>query len=208
MPIELPVDVVSFDQEQFHQIDRTVLGVAFSVHNEFGRFLDEAACQEEIAFRCREFGLRVERELRIRVVHGSFARDCFVDLFVDRGVVVEIKTAESLTAAHQSQVLNYLYLTGTQHGSLINLRPSSVKREFVSTSLETHDRLDFQTVDIDWQQDVHFLTSDVAFAFSAVTKDRRGILEHQRRFLEYTDLQAIAWVNLNRHNIEFTTIQK
>ena len=30
---------------------------------------------------------------------------------------------------------------------------------------------------------------------------------HQQRFLNRTHLQAIAWINLNRAQIEFTTLQ-
>jgi hypothetical protein len=53
-------------------------------------------------------------------------------------VIFECKCAQSITPAHRGQTLNYLLLTETHHGSLINFRPFQVKREFVSSHL-THE---------------------------------------------------------------------
>ena len=41
MPIRTAIPIQVFDQERFHQIDRRVTGIAFDIHNEFGRYLDE-----------------------------------------------------------------------------------------------------------------------------------------------------------------------
>jgi hypothetical protein len=32
--------------------------------------------------------------------------------------------------------------------------------------------------------------------------------DHLTRLLEHTRLQAIQWINLNRHRVEFTTLRK
>ena len=41
--------------------------VAFDVHNEFGRLLDEELYKRELAIRCLAMGIKpVEREVRIR----------------------------------------------------------------------------------------------------------------------------------------------
>jgi len=57
-------------------------------------------------------------------------------------------------------------------------------------------------------QTVHFLTADSAFAFTAMTRNRAALQDHQRRFLKHTPLRCIQWVNFNRHDIEFTTLTK
>lgn len=51
----------------------------------------------------------------------------------------------------QNQTLNYLFLTGLNHGKLINLRPPSVKSEFVSTKISTENRFDFTIEDSTWK---------------------------------------------------------
>ena len=58
------------------------------------------------------------------------------------------------------------------------------------------------------EQEIHLLTSDTAFAFSAVTSDGWKMEEHQRRFLSHTSIRHIQWINLNHHTIEFVTITK
>jgi GxxExxY protein len=58
------------------------------------------------------------------------------------------------------------------------------------------------------EQPVHLLNSETAFAFTAITGDRSGMEEHQRRFLRHTPLKAVQWINLNHHEIEFRTLIK
>ena len=52
------------------------------------------------------------------------------------------------------------------------------------------------------------LSPEFALAFSALKSGRKGMMTHQQRFLRHTPLKGIAWINLNGHNIEFTTISK
>ena len=67
MPIEVSTQIRAFNQEEFHALDRQIMRVAFDVHNEFGRLLDEELYKREIATRCLAMGIKpVEREVRIR----------------------------------------------------------------------------------------------------------------------------------------------
>ena len=65
-------------------------------------------------------------------------RQLYHRVLVEASVIVECKCAQSIAPAHRGQTLNYLLLTETHHGSLVNFRPFKVKREFVSTHL-THE---------------------------------------------------------------------
>lgn len=153
MPIHCSIPIEPVGQEAFHEIDRLMLGHAFSIHNEFGRFMKEKLFQSELARRCEEHGMRVNREVMIRVAHGSFSKDYFVDLLLDGATVVEAKCVESISASHFGQTLNYLLLTGTQHGSLINFRGERVSRRFVSTRLNPTTRRLFEVSRGHWPQD-------------------------------------------------------
>src|SRR6266550_4017428 len=42
MSIEVATEIRVLGQEEFHALDRRLMAVVFAVHNEFGRFLDEA----------------------------------------------------------------------------------------------------------------------------------------------------------------------
>ena len=151
MPIELQSEICVFDQEEFTTLNRRVLRLAFDVHNEFGRFLDEEMCKRELAARCIEAGISpVEREVRIQVKHDNFRKDYLMDMLLAKGLMLDAKASESLTKAHHSQALNYLLLTGMQHGTLVNFRGSRVEHPFVSTQLTPARRRQFTADDRRW----------------------------------------------------------
>src|SRR5262245_57251289 len=116
MPIQTAVSVRVFDQERFHQVDKRVTGIAFEIHNDFGRYLDERIYQGELTRRCRDQGLEVEPEMRMVVSYGDFSKDYFADHLINQGVLIETKAAATLNSAHKAQALNYLFLCGLHHG--------------------------------------------------------------------------------------------
>jgi len=152
MPVECSISLRELDQEAFHTIDQAVMGLAFGIHNELGRFLDERVYQDELGYRCREAGLTALREVGLRAIHADFAKDYFLDLVVADGVIYELKACEQLTGVHEKQLINYLLLTGRQHGKLINFRPSSVESRFVSTRLTPAKRHDFEIDLSEWRE--------------------------------------------------------
>jgi GxxExxY protein len=151
MPIEISTTIEAYDQENFHAVDRRIMGVVFDVHNEFGRLLDEELYKLEISERCLVLGIQpVEREVRIQVRHATFSKDYYMDLLFCRGVMLEAKVAEALVPAHRSQALNYLLLAGLKHGRLVNLRSDRVQHEFISTTLTQEERRRFEVVEQEW----------------------------------------------------------
>ncbi len=151
MPVRTSVPIQTFDQEAFHQIDKRVTGIAFDIHNQFGRYLDERLYQRELTRRCRTIGFAVEPELHITVSLDDFSKDYYADHLVNGGVIIETKAAASLSPAHQGQTLNYLFLCGLQHATLLNFRTERVQHEFVSTRLTRVDRSRFTVTDGDWK---------------------------------------------------------
>jgi GxxExxY protein len=267
MPIEVATPIRILDQEEFHALNRRVMAIVFDIHNEFGRLLDEVLFKREIAARCEAAGIvPAQREVRVRVTHGDFCKDYFLDLLLCHGLLFEAKTAETITPAHRAQGLNYLLLIGLQHGTLVNLRPERVQHEFISTQLTPEKRRGFTVVDRGWcgeedrsaqlkekvvalladwgafleialyreavthflggpeaviqaipvcsgqrllgHQRVHLLNPQTGFALTALTGNRSKLEEHQRRFLRHTSLGALQWVNLNHHQIEFSTLRR
>src|SRR5688500_1733983 len=121
--------------------------IVFDVHNEYGRCLDEAVYKQAMVAR-----YPAEREVRIRISHRTFSKDLFIDLLFESGAVFEVKTTETLTPAHRSQTLTYLFLSGLHHARLVNFRPEKVEYEFVSTKLTAQARKRFAVVDRAWEK--------------------------------------------------------
>ncbi|HEY1083768.1 MAG TPA: GxxExxY protein [Prosthecobacter sp.] len=132
MPILVEQPIIDCSEDEFYAIDQKVRGIAFDIHNQFGRFFDEQIYQTELAARCTQAGLHAAAEVKISVTHGTFEKEYFLDLLINNKVIVELKTSAQITAAHRAQTLNYLLLCNLQHGSLLNFRPSRVKHKFVS----------------------------------------------------------------------------
>src|SRR5919108_1034944 len=64
----------------------------------------------------------LERQVPLPVVYKSIQLDCEyrLDFLVEKAVVLEIKTVESLQRIHEAQLLTYMKLGGWPIGLLIN----------------------------------------------------------------------------------------
>ena len=154
MPIEIQSEIRIFGQEEFHSLTRQVLRLAFDVHNDFGRLLDEELCKRELAYRCLNVGISpVQQDCRLRLTHEDFQKDYFMDLLLAGGLMVEAKAAKYLAPVHHGQTLNYLLVAGMQHGLLVNFRTSSVEHRFVSTQLTPDRRRQYQIDTSRWIAD-------------------------------------------------------
>jgi GxxExxY protein len=150
MPIRTAVPIRVFDQESYHQVDRRVTGLAFAIHNELGRYLDESLYQGELTRRCREVGFEVEPEMRITVGFEDFSKSYFADHLINGGVIVEDKAVAALGPAHKGQALNYLFLCGLHHATVLNFGSERVQHEFVSTRLTPAERRRYEVVRAHW----------------------------------------------------------
>ena len=142
MPIQFSDKIQTLDQEAFHKLDRSVMRAVFDTQNTLGCILDEKIYRNELTYRLEAQKLNCESESEVMVAHRDFYKRYYVDLIIE-GVVYELKAVTSLTKSHEAQTLNYLLLTNTQHGKLINFRPCSVHSKFVSTKLTTAKRSRF-----------------------------------------------------------------
>jgi GxxExxY protein len=57
-------------------------------------------------------------------------------------------------------------------------------------------------------QETCLIADDTAFALTAMKKAKADMKDHLQRFLEHTTLNAIQWINMDNHDIEFCTVVK
>ena len=112
-----------------NQISKEVIGAAIEVHKVLGPGLLESAYEECL---CHELSLRrmpFRRQVALPVEYKGIKLDCGykIDLVVDRAVVVELKTVESILPVHKAQLLTYLKLSGSCLGLLINFNVPVLK---------------------------------------------------------------------------------
>ncbi len=116
------------------QITHEIIGAFYDVYNALGFGFVESVYANALALTLAKRGVQFERErllpVRYRdVLVGEFR----TDLVVDGKVVVELKAAERIVAAHESQLLNYLRSSGLSVGLILNFGPSATKRRLIWT---------------------------------------------------------------------------
>jgi len=122
-------DLVEGEGDYPHlETTRAIIGAAYEVHRELGPgFLEkvyEAALAQELTNR--GVPVRCQAEIRVRY-KGREVGVYYADLLVDDNVVCEIKAVESLSRAHEAQLLHYLKATGIKVGLLLNFGSQRVQ---------------------------------------------------------------------------------
>lgn len=110
-----------------NQISSKIIGASIEVHKQLGLGLLESTYETCLAYELEHMGLEVYRQLTLPVVYKNVRLDAGyrIDLLIEKKVIVEIKSVDSLADIHTAQVLTYLKLKNLKLGLLINF--NSVK---------------------------------------------------------------------------------
>ena len=111
------------------KIFKRVLDCSFKVHSELGPGLLENTYEECLYFELLNVGLHVEKQYPIPVVYKDIKLNMGYrcDLLVEKMVIVEIKSIDTLADIHLAQVLTYLKLSGCSLGLLVNFNVRHLK---------------------------------------------------------------------------------
>lgn len=111
------------------EVARAVVDSAMMVHRTLGPGLLESVYEKCLALELVERGFDVEVQKQIPVAYRNLRLDAGfrADLIVDRNVLVELKSVDTLQPVHTAQVLTYLKLTGLRLGFLINFNTRLLK---------------------------------------------------------------------------------
>jgi GxxExxY protein len=112
-----------------NEISKFIFDSALKVHKALGPGLLESAYEECLFYELKKTGLFVEKQKPLPLIYEEVKLDVGyrLDLFVERKVIIEIKSVESLTDVHLAQVLTYLKLSNTKLGMLINFNVTLIK---------------------------------------------------------------------------------
>ena len=99
-----------------------IIGAAMDLYNELGYGYSEPIYQECLSIICTEKGIPWEREKKLKMsFHGKLLNKEYIADFVCFGdIIVELKAVSELTKEHRAQLFNYMRITGTDAGVLIN----------------------------------------------------------------------------------------
>ena len=107
-----------------------VVGVVMEVYNTLGRSLDEHIYQEAFAIEAKMRGMDVEREKKLSLSYkGVELQKVFFADFYYKGIVIEFKSVDELTATHRAQLLNYMRISNKSRGILFNFGETNLHTE-------------------------------------------------------------------------------
>ena len=106
-----------------------VVDAAIKVHTALGPGLLEGAYEGCLVHELRKRGHLVVQQLSLPVLYDGICIDLGyrIDLLVDGGVVVEVKSVGKLAPIHNAQLLSYMKLGGYKLGLLLNFNVPRLK---------------------------------------------------------------------------------
>ena len=107
-----------------------VVGAAMEVHKNLGRGLFEPVYQDALDMEMDSRGLTAEREKQLHLYYkGVQMEKTYYADFYYRGIIVELKSTDSICSDHRAQLFNYMRITKSFRGILINFGEKSLRAE-------------------------------------------------------------------------------
>jgi len=115
--------------QDVEMIAKEAVNCALKVHKSLGPGLLESIYEVCLAHESEKTRLTVEKQIKLPVVYDGVVLDAGMrlDLWVERKLIIEVKTVENLLPVHQAQLLTYLKLTNNRLGLLINFNTALIK---------------------------------------------------------------------------------
>ena len=109
-----------------------IIKAFYTVYNTLGYGFLEKVYENAMFVELQEMNLDVVKQAPIKVFYkGQEVGEYFADLIVENSVIIELKSAENLSKANESQLLNYLKATEIEVGLLMNFGTTAEYRRKV-----------------------------------------------------------------------------
>ena len=114
--------------EFFHEIT----GEAMRVHRKYHSGLLESAYEAALKYLLEQKGYKVERQVNLPIYWDDVQLDQTyrMDLVVNDEIILELKAVKFVDKEHRRQLFNYMHLTHTRYGMLINFGGESLFSEW------------------------------------------------------------------------------
>lgn len=112
----------------FHEIT----GEAMRVHRKYHSGLLESAYEAALKYLLEQRGFKVERQVNLPMFWDDVQLDQTyrMDLVVNDEIILELKAVKFVDKEHRRQLFNYMHLTHTRYGMLINFGGESLFSEW------------------------------------------------------------------------------
>ena len=109
-----------------------IIKAFYTVYNTLGYGFLEKVYENAMFVELQEINLSVVKQAPIKVFYKEQeVGEYFADLIIENSVIIELKSAENLSKANESQLLNYLKATEIEVGLLMNFGTTAEYRRKV-----------------------------------------------------------------------------
>ena len=115
-----------------YEFFKDITGEAMTVHRKFHSGLVESAYEAALKYLLEQKGYKVERQVFLPMYWDDVLLDQTyrLDLVVNDNIILELKAVKFVDKSHRRQLFNYMHLTHTEYGMLINFGADSLFSEW------------------------------------------------------------------------------
>ncbi len=108
-----------------------IIGICMEVHRNLGLGLLEVVYKDalEIEFKANNIPFEREKEFSIEYKGILLPHKFYADFIVNEDIVLEVKAVKEFSGEHTAQVLNYMKLSGSEIGLLVNFQNKSLQHK-------------------------------------------------------------------------------
>jgi len=112
----------------FKELSYHIIGAAFKVHSTLGCGFNESCYQTALALELQSLSLPFTQQEKFDVYYqDQFCGYLLTDMIVDHSIILELKSAETVTSSHVAQLLSYLRATKLKVGYVLNFGSKSLE---------------------------------------------------------------------------------
>lgn len=108
-----------------------IIGICMEVHRNLGPGLLEVVYKDalEIEFKANNIPFEREKEFSIEYKGVILPHKFYADFIVNEDIVLEVKAIKEFSREHNAQVLNYMKLSDSEIGLLVNFQNKSLQHK-------------------------------------------------------------------------------
>lgn len=129
------MDAIS-EYNKRYEFFKEITGEAMKIHRKWHSGLLESAYEAALKYLLEQKGFKVERQKFLPIYWDDVKldQDYRLDLVVNDNIILELKAVNFVDKSHRRQLFNYMHLTHTEYGMLINFGGDSLFSEWYRRS--------------------------------------------------------------------------
>ncbi|WP_431245085.1 GxxExxY protein [Flavobacterium sp. P21] len=106
-----------------------MIGICMEVHRNLGPGLLEVVYKDALELEFKENNIPFEREKEYSIEYKGtiLPHKFYADFIINEDIVLEVKAIKEFSSEHIAQILNYIKLSNSEVGLLINFQTKSLQ---------------------------------------------------------------------------------